>query len=40
MTPKQNDGQNKVSVVIGSEYKGELPSLFKYTRMEQITTIT
>ena len=30
MTPKQNDGQNKVSVVIGSEYKGELPSLFKY----------
>ncbi len=26
--------------MIGSEYKGELPSLFKYTRMEQITTIT
>lgn len=40
MTPKQNDGRNTVSVVIDSEHKGELPSLFKYTRMEQVTTIT
>lgn len=40
MTPKQSDGRNKVTVVIESEYKGELPSLFRYTRMEQIATIT
>lgn len=40
MTPKQNDGQNKVSVIIESKYGDELPFLFKYTRMEQIATIT
>lgn len=39
LTPRQEDGQNKVSVVVDSKYKGELSPLFKYTRMEQITTI-
>lgn len=40
LAPKQDNGQNSVKVVIDSTYTGELPTLFKYNKMEQISTVT
>lgn len=40
LVPSQPNGENRVSVKIDSEYTSELPTPFKYTRMEQVSTVT
>lgn len=40
LVPSQADGKNMVSVKIDAKYAGELAAPFKYTRMEQVSTVT
>lgn len=40
ITPKQDDGFNKVTVAVGDGTPSEMPSTFKYTKKEQVNFLT